>query len=83
MGVSLTPIGPGIPELVRAVLKSHEDAIRDLQQPQGPVPTFAIASTSLPSAANWIYAEVFCTDLGVKAVSDGTDWLRQDTGAAI
>ena len=83
MAVDLIPVGPGIPEGVRAILKSHEDAIRALQYPLAPSPMFAVAEADLPPAANWQYHMVLVTDLDIPAHSNGTDWIRSDTGAAI
>lgn len=83
MAVDLIPVGPGVPEAVRALLKSHEDAIRALQYPQAPVPAWPVAVAGLPPAASHENGVVYVTDLDVLAASNGTNWIRQDTGAAI
>lgn len=79
----LTPIGPGAPEAVRAVLKSFHDAISTLLAPAAPTPLFAVASAGLPPAANHPRTLVLVTDLNILAHSDGAHWIRQDTGAVI
>ena len=83
MAVDLIPVGPGVPPEIRAVLKSHEDAIRALQYPQAPMPAYPVESTALPPAASYENCIVVVTDLNILAHSDGSDWIRSDTGAAI
>lgn len=79
----LLPIGPGIPEAMRAVLKSFHDAVSALQAPGAPTPLFAVAQAGLPPAAAWPASLVLVTDLNILAHSDGVNWRRQDTGAVI
>jgi len=79
----LLPIGPGIPEAVRAVLKSFHDAISALEAPGAPTPVFAVAQAGLPPAAAHPRSLVLVTDLNILAHSDGVHWIRQDTGAVI
>jgi len=79
----LLPIGPGIPEPLRAVLKSLSDAVLDLQQPAEPKPVFAVAQAGLPPATTYPSCIVLVTDLNILAHSDGVHWIRQDTGAVI
>lgn len=79
----LTPIGPGLPESVRAALKSLHDAVLALQAPAAPTPLFAVAQAGLPPAAAYPASLALVTDLNVLAHSDGTHWIRQDTGAVI
>jgi hypothetical protein len=83
VAVELVPVGPGIPAEVSPVLRSHEDALRALQYPQAPGPMYAVDSADLPPAASWQYHMVLVTDLDIPAHSNGTDWIRSDTGAAI
>lgn len=54
-----------------------------LGAPTGPTTVWGVASTDLPPAGRHPSAVVHVTDLNILAVSDGTDWIRQDTGAAI
>lgn len=79
----LLPVGPGIPEAVRAVLKSFHDAIFALQAPGAPTPLFAAAQGQLPPPAAHPNSLVLVTDLNILAHSDGVRWIRQDTGAPI
>jgi len=81
--VTLLPIGPGIPEPLRAVLKSLSDAVLDLQQPAEPKPVFTVAQAGLPPAATYPSCVALVTDLNILAHSDGVHWIRQDTGAVI
>ena len=79
----LSPVGPAIPEALRAVLKSFHDAIFALQAPAAPTALFACAQAQLPPAAAWPSSLVLVTDLNILAHSDGVHWIRQDTGAVI
>ena len=79
----LTPVGPDIPAAFHAVLKSIHDAIVGLQTPAAPQPVFAIAQAKLPPAAAYANCFVLVSDLSVLAHSDGTHWIRDDTGAVI
>ena len=78
-----SPVGPGVPEAVRAVLKSFEDALSALLAPGAPTPLFAVASTGLPPAVDHPRCLALVTDLNILAHSDGVHWIRQDTGAVI
>ena len=79
----LTPIGPGLPASVQAVLASMQDAIRALQVPAAPQSVFAVTQARLPPAARYPQCVVLVSDLNILAHSDGTHWLREDTGAVI
>jgi hypothetical protein len=79
----LTPIGPQIPEPLRALLKSFHDALSALTTPAAPTPLFAVAQAALPPAAAYPQSLVLVTDLNILAHSDGAHWIRQDTGAVI
>lgn len=79
----LLPIGPGIPEAVRAVLKSFHDAIGDLMAPAEPKPVWTVAQAGLPPAQAYPNCVALVSDLNILAHSDGIHWIRQDTGAVI
>ena len=79
----LSPIGPDLPQAVRATLKSFHDALAALMQPGAPTPVFAVAQAGLPPAAEHPQTLVLVTDLNILAHSDGANWIRQDTGAVI
>lgn len=79
----LLPLGPGIPEASRAMLKSFHDTLGALIAPAAPTPLFAIAAAALPPASDHPHTLVLVTDLNILAHSDGDHWIRQDTGAVI
>lgn len=79
----LLPTGPGVPEGLRAVLKSFHDALSALMAPGAPTALFALAQAGLPPAADHPQTLVLVTDLNILAHSDGVHWIRQDTGAVI
>lgn len=59
------------------------DFLRGLVVPEGPARVWSCQSTALPSAAKYPSCVLRVADLDVLAVSNGTAWIRQDTGAAI
>jgi hypothetical protein len=79
----LLPVGPGVSEGLRAVLKSFHDAISALQAPDRPQAVFALPQARLPPAAAYPNSVVLVADLNILAHSDGVHWIRQDTGAVI
>lgn len=79
----LHPIGPGVPEALRALLKSFRDAIEGVLAPGEPKPVFAVALAGLPPAASYPDCIALVRDLNILAHSDGVHWIRQDTGAVI
>ena len=60
-----------------------ETAFEDLARPRQPTGLYACAVADLPPAADWAGCVLRVTDFGVLACSDGTAWIRQDTGGAI
>jgi len=81
--VSAPPIGPGLPEAVRGVLKALSDTVAGLQAPAAPTALFATPAAQLPPATAYPQTLALVTDLNILAHSDGVHWIRQDTGAAI
>lgn len=79
----LIPPGPGVPEALRGLLKSFHDALSALQAPGEPQSVFAVAQAKLPPAASYPNAVLLVSDLNILAHSDGSHWIRQDTGAVI
>jgi hypothetical protein len=58
--------------------------LRELAFPQGPTRVFGVdAAANLPSAADYNERAVYVRSVDVMVVSNGTAWIRQDTGAAI
>ena len=60
-----------------------EERLRQIETPQGPTLVWGCTAAALPSAATYVGRVARVTDLKVLAVSDGANWIRQDTGAAI
>lgn len=81
MAAELIPVGPGAGP-AGAVLKSHEDAIRALQQPLNATAVLmtTIAKLPPPSAGTAI---AIVSDIPALAFSDGVNWFRADTGGVI
>ncbi len=60
-----------------------EGRLAEIVQPMQPVRVYACLQADLPPAADWSNCVLRVTDLNVLAFSDGSDWIRADTGAAI
>ena len=67
----------------RPFYQALANAIAALQTPQAPALVYACAQADLPPAANWPNGVVRVTNLDILAVSNGSAWIRQDTGAPI
>lgn len=67
----------------RPFFQAIVDAITQLQQPGQPVLVYSVAAIGLPPAADWPNGVLWISDLDILAVSNGSAWIRQDTGAAI
>jgi hypothetical protein len=85
----LIPVGPGVPQAVAAILKSHEDAIRELQNPTQPRPlwvhpTAATLEATAP-AANFPGQHAIADDINSVVVSTPVAgsyaWRRADGSA--
>ena len=59
------------------------EALRSLQAPTAPSPVFTCLRNDLPPAAAWPQCLVLVGDLNILAHSDGSRWIRQDTGGVI
>jgi len=84
--VSLVPVGPDVPGSVAAILKSHEDAIRELGQPTMPRVLANVAlKTDLPPAADWPETAIICDEINSIVVSTlvtgSYAWKRADGSA--
>lgn len=60
-----------------------ERAFDDLTNPQEPKPVYACTTANMPPAADFKDCILRNTTLDVLAYSNGTNWLRADTGAII
>lgn len=54
-----------------------------LDQPMEPKRVFACATAETPPAAAFTNCVLRNTTLNILVVSDGTAWIRQDTGASL
>lgn len=71
------------PAVLRPWMEAVTNAFALLATPQGPMPLWACTTTDMPAAADYPNHVLKNTTLDVLAVSNGTAWIRQDTGAAI
>jgi hypothetical protein len=76
-------VGPDTPPGLRPLLGEILDTLRALKAPGVPSPIYACASTALPAAADWPRCLLLVTNLNILAHSDGSNWIRQDTGGVI
>jgi hypothetical protein len=76
-------LGPDTPPGLRPLLTDISEALRGLKAPAMPSPVYACASTALPPAADWPRCVLLVTNLNILAHSDGSNWIRQDTGGVI
>jgi hypothetical protein len=76
-------VGPGIPPAMQQFAQEVAAAILALQQPLAPMPLCPVVSTAMPMADAYPQTLVLVTDLNILAHSDGSDWIRSDTGAPI
>lgn len=84
--ISLTPVGPGLPPNVAAVLKSHEAALRELSTPTQPVQLAHRAlKADLPPAGDWKGGVIICDEINAivqsTLVASVWTWLRADGSA--
>lgn len=77
------PVPVGTDPNVAAYLQELEDRIAGLENPGSPVPVPAYTTAGMPTASAWVNRVIRNTTLDILAVSNGTNWIRQDTGAAI
>jgi len=76
-------VGPEIPAPLRPLLLELVDAVRELQSPTQPHTIFACLQAALPPAARFNGAAARVADLDILVLSNGTNWIRQDTGDAL
>lgn len=79
----MRPVPADAPASLLPYLTDLEQRLQALEVPEKPTPLFACASSAMPPASAWQNHALFNTTLSIVAVSDGTSWIRQDTGAAI
>lgn len=71
------------PPILLPFMQAVADAIQELQVPTYPHPSYRTASTTLPPAASYPGCIIDLSDLNTVAKSDGVNWRRVDTGAAL
>jgi len=59
------------------------EALRELQSPQAPTPVWSCPASALPDAARFASCVLRVADLDVLAHSNGSAWIRADTGAVL
>jgi hypothetical protein len=77
------PVPLGVSPELGAYLQDLEDRLGRLENPQSPVPAPPYATADMPPAEEYPNTLLLNTTLNILAASDGVDWIRQDTGAAI
>ncbi len=77
----MIPVPVDAPANLQAYLMDVSNRLQALETPEKPVSLYA--TSTLPPAADWPSCALLYSPLGVVAVSDGSAWVRQDTGAAI
>ena len=60
------------------------EVLRQVIAPTGPQPVWGIDSASdLPTASDFSECAVYVRSIDVLAISNGTNWIRQDDGTAL
>lgn len=77
------PVPEGTPHDLAAYLEELEGRIAALESPGSPGKLFTCLEADLPAASSFYYCALLVSDLDVIAHSNGVDWIRSDTGAAI
>lgn len=81
--ITMLPVGPTIPTWLSPLLSSMQDAITELQTPGSPVALWSTPSSDLPPASDWTDCAAIASDLKTIVYSNGTAWVRVDTGATL
>lgn len=76
------PVGE-VPPALAAYLEELERRVAGLEDPGSPANVFRCTEADLPAASSYFGSFLWVTDLNILAHSDGADWRREDTGAAI
>ncbi len=74
---------PSFTPIQAEYLEALEARLAALETAQNPGPVFTCLEANLPDAAAYRTSVILVSDLNVLAHSDGSDWIRSDTGAAI
>ncbi len=71
---------PRLPANIRGPLSELAES---LEPARHPLALFHCVQGALPDPAHWMGCILWVSDLNILAHSDGTHWVRQDTGGAI
>lgn len=74
---------PRLPSPIRGPLSELAAALDQIRSPRMPLALFSCARAGLPPAADWSGCLLRVSDLNTLAHSDGTRWVRVDTGGAL
>jgi hypothetical protein len=74
-------IPANLPPDLADYLQGLDDRLWSLEAPQQPGRLYACTKADLPSAAGFVNCVARATDLDILVVSNGSNWIRQDTGA--
>jgi hypothetical protein len=74
---------PRLPANIRSPLLELAEGLDQIRRPLSPLALFSCAAADLPAPADWEGCILRISDLNILAHSDGTHWVRQDTGGAI
>lgn len=79
----MRPVPPGLDLGLATLLADLSNETREAGLPTKPQRLFPTTSAAKPAASDWTYCLVFFTDLNALGVSNGTTWIRTDTGASV
>lgn len=83
----MTPLGPDVPQSVRTLLLDITQRLSALETPNRPQRVYTNTATTLAAlgvdAADYPGCSIYLTGLDTFVVSDGADWIRQDTQGAL
>ena len=74
---------PLVSQNIDKLRQEVETRLNLIAAPRAPSRVYACLEADLPPAASYQYCQALVTDLNCLAFSDGSDWIRADTGAAI
>lgn len=78
---------PGASDPVSARIQAIEDRLKALEAPQSPTRAYtnqtATTAAQLPAASLYPFCTIWLDALATFAVSNGTNWIRQDTQGAL
>jgi len=77
--MQLSPLPPTAPP----ALTDMRNVCAEQLVPTFPHRVYAVTSTGLPPAADHTYCDAWVIDLNVRVTSDGTSWIRNDTGVSL